>query len=123
MVKTHRQFTHHKIEMMIQAAVIMFLEKRSVCLRDNKSFFGACKAKIAAVWRLITPDISGKKFIKHLLWALTFLKLYSCEQVLLGAADCNFKTFHKRVLEVLTALNKRYNDVESAIYTIFNSIF
>ena len=83
--------------MMIQAAVIVFLKKGSDCPRNYKSFFGASKAIIAAVWRLISPDISGNLRIKHLLWALTFLKQSSCEQVLSQAADCTPKTFHKSV--------------------------
>ena len=123
MVKTLRQFTHHEMEMMIQAAVVAFLKKRSVCHRDYNSFFGASKATIAAVWRLIYPDIAGKLRIKHLLWTLTFLKQYSSEQVLSLAAECSPKTFRKRVLEVLTALNNRYDDVVSTNFTIFNSTF
>ena len=123
LVKTQRQFTHHEREMMIQAAVIAFFKKRSVYPCNYNSFFGAGKATIAAIWRLIYPDISGKLCIKHLLWALTILKQYSCEQVLSQVADCTPKTFCKRVLEVLTALNKRYNDVVSTIFTIFNHLF
>ena len=123
MVKTLRQFTHHEMEMMIQAAATLFLNKRSVCQRDYSSFFGASKATIAAVWRLIYPDIAGKLRIKHLLWTLTFLKQYSSEQVLSQATGCTPKTFRKRVLEVLTALNNRYNDVVSTKFTIFNSLF
>ena len=38
MVKTQRQFTHHEMEMMIQAAAIVFLKKGSVCPRDYKFF-------------------------------------------------------------------------------------
>ena len=113
MVKTQRQFTLHEMEMMIQAAAILFLKKGSVCHRDCNCFFGANKATIAAVWRLMSPDISGKLRIKHLLLALTFLKQYSCEKVLSWAADCTPKTFRKRVLEMLTALNKQHNDVVS----------
>ena len=123
MVKTLRQFTHHKMELMIQAAATVFLNKRSVCPRDYSSFFGASKATIAAVWRLIYPDIAGKLRIKHLLWTLTFLKQYSSEQVLCQATGCTPKTFRKRVLEVLTALNNQYNDVVSTKFTIFNSLF
>ena len=123
MVKSQWQFTHHKMEMMIQAAVIVFLKKGSVYPRAYKSFFGASKATIAAVWRLISPDISGKLRTKHLFWALTFLKQYSCEQVLSQTADCTLKIFCKRVLEVLTALDKRYDDVVSTNFTIFNSFF
>ena len=93
MVKTVRQFTHHEMEMMIQAAATLFLNKRSVSQRDYSSFFGASKATIAAVWRLIYPDIAGKLRVKHLLWALTFLKQYSCEQVLSQAVGCTPKTF------------------------------
>ena len=120
MVKTQQQVTHHEMEMMIQAAVIVFFKKGYICLCNYKSFFGASKATIASVWRLIYPGISGKLQIKHLLWALTFLTQYSCEQVVSQAADCTSKIFRKRVLEVLTALNKQYNDVVS---TIFNSFF
>ena len=81
MVKTQWQLTHHEIEMMIQTATIVLLKKGPVCHRDCKTFFGASKAAIATVWRLISLDISGKLCIKHLLWALTVLKQYSCEQV------------------------------------------
>ena len=123
MVETKHLFTHHEMEMMIQAAAVAFLKSRSVCHRDYISFFGASKATIAAVWRLIYPDISGKLRIKHLLWALTFLKQYSSEQVLVQVAGCTPKTFRKKVLEVLTALNNRYNDVVSTKFTIFNSLF
>ena len=107
---------------MIQEAVIVLLKKRSVCPR-NYNFFGASTAIIVAVWRLIYPDISGKLRIKHLLWALTFLKQYSCEQMFSGAADCTPKTLCERVLEVLTVLNKQYNDVVSTNFMIFNSLF
>ena len=123
MVKTQRQFTHHEMEMIIQTAVVVFPNNRSVCPRDYNSFFGASKVTTAAVWRLIYPDISGKLCIKHLLWALIFLKQYSCEQVLSQAAGCTPNTFYKRVLEVLTALNKWYNDAVNTKFTIFNSPF
>ena len=59
MDKTQWYFTHHKMETMIQAVATMFLTKRSFCCRDYNSFFGASKAAIAAVWRHISPDISG----------------------------------------------------------------
>ena len=50
---------------------------------------------------------------------LTFLKQYSSEYVLSQAVECTPKTFYEWVLEVLTALNKWYNDVVSTNFTNF----
>ena len=82
MVKSQLQFTHHKMEMIVQAIVIVFPKKGFVYHYNHKSFFGADQATIAVVWRLIRT--------KHLLWVLYFLKQYSCEQVLSQAAYCIF---------------------------------
>ena len=70
MVKTQWYFSHHKMKMIIQAAATVFLKKGSVCRRDYKSFVGVNLARIAAVWILISPDISGKLRIKNLLTAV-----------------------------------------------------
>ena len=114
--------SYYDIEMMIQAATIVFLNKGSVCHWDYKSFLEAIRYNCYCLETYFTY-ISGKHCIKHLLWALTFLKKYSCEQALSRTADCKPKTFRKRVLEVLTALNNQYNDVVSTKFTIFNSLF
>ena len=106
------------------AAATVFLEKGFVYRCDHVSVFGAKKhAIIAAIWRLIYPYISGKLCIKHLLWELTFLQQFSYKQVLSQAAEWTPKTFCKRVLEVLTTLNKQYNDVVSTNFTNLNLPF
>ena len=115
MVKTQWQFTHHEMEIMIQAVVIVFLNKRSVCHRDYNS------PEPVRLQSLLFGDSFTQISWEN--WALTFLKQYSYEQVLSHAADCTPKTFHKRVLEVLIAMNKRYNDVVSTKFTNFNPFF
>ena len=43
-----------------------------------KSIFGDSSLVIAALWKLINDDVDGLE-VKHLLWALVFLKVYNTE--------------------------------------------
>ena len=47
-----------------------------------KSCFGASSEVVARIWNLIEPNINepGAE-VKHLLWALVFMKVYSTEQI------------------------------------------
>ena len=98
----------------------MVYRLRTLHERQYKSFFGASIETICVLWYLLDDRQSRPSFsMKHLFWALAWLKQYTTETVLAANMGTTPKTFRNRVREVLEAINARYADVVS---TIFNKL-
>lgn len=68
--------------------------------RDFNSIFGKTPEVVALTWNLLDLGDTGAK-LKHLLWALMFMKTYSKEPVLASMAKVTRKTFRKWVWIVI----------------------
>jgi hypothetical protein len=65
--------------------------------RRFRSMFGVPIEVVPALWLSCCEDERGVQGGKprHLLWALLFLKLYSCEHVSAAMCRCDEKTYRK----------------------------
>lgn len=75
-----------------------------VGIRRFKSFFGVSPLICAICWQNIKDNLPMDYEQVHLLWALLFLKCYNTESVNHSLAECDEKTFRKRVWLVVEEL-------------------
>ena len=74
--------------------------------RDFISLFGVTPKVVAAIWNITSFDHDVK--LKHLLWALVFLKVYSAEKPLMCLCGVkNRHTYRKYVWKVLSSLKQK----------------
>ena len=120
MIKFQRHFTHHKMEMKIQANCV---PKTMICLSLRlQIFFGASKVTICCYLKTHLPRYLWKTSHKAPALGAHFSKAIQLWSGAFWGSRLHF--FNRlRVLEVLTALNKWYNDVVGTKFTIFNSFF
>ena len=78
---------------------------RSITILRYRATFGINPIQTAKVWEHLLGMKIKKLMPKHLLWALSFLKLYSPEVVHCGMLGTSAKTFRKWVWIVLKALS------------------
>jgi hypothetical protein len=71
-----------------------------------KSHFGASIHVVHYIWsKLVTSKLFHRRyFLKHLFWALLFLKNYSIEHVLANMVLTTRKTYRTRVRDVIIAI-------------------
>lgn len=75
-----------------------------VGIRRFKSFFGVSPLICAVCWQNIKSNLPMDYKEVHLLWALLFLKCYNTESINHCIAQCDEKTFRKRVWVVVEEL-------------------
>ena len=76
-------------------------------MRRYKASFGVTPEITQVLWESLEGiEMKEKPMIKHLLWALLFLKVYSSEEVLSSMAETTEKTYRKWVWIILDKLNE-----------------
>jgi hypothetical protein len=80
--------------------------RKRVSLERFAATFGCSPKVAAALWnRLDKKDLLPEDtLVKHLLWALSFLKLYNAQRAQAPVCGADEKTFRKWVWRVLDAL-------------------
>eukprot|EP00536_Pseudo-nitzschia_multiseries_P013684 jgi/Psemu1/212457/e_gw1.601.3.1 len=89
--------------------VLAFPAKRKWNSKDKEgriiSVFGASSSVIAEIWNRIETNVQEGIELKHLLWALVFLKVYSTEEVHCAIVDWpNPRTFREKAWHVIEAI-------------------
>eukprot|EP00536_Pseudo-nitzschia_multiseries_P012726 jgi/Psemu1/32962/gm1.32962_g len=112
--------------------VLAFPAKRKWNSKDKEgriiSVFGASSSVIAEIWNRIEPNVQEGIELKHLLWALVFLKVYWTEEVHCAiVVDWpNPRTFHEKawhVIEAIADLKPTVIKLESRFTNAPNAIF
>lgn len=85
-------------------------------IRRFRSFFGTTPVVCSKIWAMLSPFSSMPPGVhpKHLLWALSFLKVYASESVLVSMfGSPSEKTFRKWVKEFVVGISYLETEVVS----------
>ena len=95
----------------VRLAAAPMVGRSSAAIRDFVSLFGVSPQVCAVIFNIISfPD---DICLVHLLWALSFLKSYATEAVLIGmtGGSVSRNTYRRKVWQVLDCLSSKTSDV------------
>lgn len=99
-------------------------QKESTKTRRFKSFFGITPQVCSIVWEKICDKAPNDFQPKHLLWGLTFLKLYTIEHDRHSTLGADEKTIRKWTWVAVSLLsNLNVVKMIACTYSAFNSYF
>ena len=110
----------------IDVRTVYLLARELSGTRSRCSFrtrFGVSPRVAALAWRKTAPYRSPSIKLKHLLWALVFLKVYDPEDLLAEDFDVSVTTYKKWKKEMLEAIQKALPGIVSSTVPTFSFFF
>ena len=95
------------------STIITASRSHTTFIRKFRAHFGTTPQICEKLWKMLDPcdQINERAKLKHLLWALLFMKIYGTESVLSSLVGVSEKTFRKWVWLFVEAISYLESEV------------